>query len=138
MDRCADFKALSVKQRRDFIYANRLYKLCFKRNHVSKECKNQRASCRHCKGISNRHHYLLHENKNYLNNISENSNSPVEVIENHNCQDKRPAISLQTVSVIVRNGDNQIEINGLLDSGSNCSFISREIAKTQRLKEFDQ
>ena len=132
LDRCADFKALSVKQRRDFIYVNRLCKICFKKNHIAKNCRNQRALCRRCKGSNNTHHFLLHEDRN-----DSNGEIPVESIENNNCQDKKDAISLQTVPVIVRNGEKQIKINALLDSGSNCSFLSKEIVKTLGLKEFD-
>ena len=135
LDRCAEFKALSIKQGRDFIYANRLCKICFKRNHVAKNCKNLRALCRRCKGTSNTHHYLLHENRSEL--INNNGETPVESVENNKCQDKRHAISLQTVPVWVRNGDNKIKINALLDSGSNCSFISKDVVKALGLQEFD-
>jgi len=37
LDRCAQFKALSVKDRRDFVYTNRLCRICFKKNHMAKD-----------------------------------------------------------------------------------------------------
>ena len=56
MYNCEKFKALSVKDRRDVCFKNRLCYNCFGSTHVGKECKST-YSCKTCKA---RHHSLLH------------------------------------------------------------------------------
>ena len=135
LDNCALFKALSVKDRRDFTYANRLCKICLKRNHMAKDCRNQRAMCKRCKSGNNKHHFLLHEMRNEREDqIDLNQN---EMLESNNCNFKTGGISLQTVPVIIRNGNKKLKINCLIDSGSNSSFISKDVVKALGLTEFN-
>ena len=134
LDRCAEFKALTVKERRDFVYANRLCKICFKRNHFAKDCKNKRALCKRCRSDKNKHHFLLHEN---CVGLEASQTHTSEVVESNNCQIQQSAISLQTVPVFVQSGENRIKINALLDSGSNTSFISQSLIKTLGIEPYD-
>ena len=130
---CDEFKLLSVEQKREFVFKNRLCFLCLKGNHTAKQCKNFKSECRNCvKG--NRHHYLLHKQRTE----PEANMNAVSEVESSNCFVKSNVISLQTVPVILSNGDRKIKINALLDPGSNTSFVSRSIAEELKLKDFGQ
>ena len=125
LNACDEFKSLKVEQRRDFVFKNKLCFLCLKGNHTAKKCNNPRWECRSCEK-GNRHHFLLHVNRN-------EEQHETTSLESNNCQVRNAKISLQTIPVLISHGDRKIKINALLDPGSNTSFISKTVADELQL-----
>ena len=129
LDSCDSFKALTVKQRRDFVYKNKLCRVCLKPNHIAKDCKNGRGRCRTCPQAT--HHFLLHEKP-----VTQTSDSNDDSVESHSFHLQSGSISLQTIPVKISNGNKTIIVNALLDIGSNSSFIRESLVKELGLKEY--
>ena len=133
LDTCTEFKSLSVNERRDFVFRNRLCRLCLKPNHVAKDCRNLRAQCKRCSG-DNKHHFLLHQNSE----VTIDQQKKASVIENNNCQMHRQVTSLSTVPLKICYNNREMLINAILDAGSNTSFISKEVVDFLNIPTFDK
>lgn len=59
MNKCPDFSALTLQERKEFVFSNKLCFGCFKKSHFSKDCQH-RHICEKCKG---KHPTLLHEDR---------------------------------------------------------------------------
>ena len=142
LDTCAEFKALNVTERRDFVFKNRLCRLCLKSNHVAKDCRNPRAQCKKCSN-GNKHHFLLHMPNAVSEvtlhvNCEKESKDNVGLIKNNNCQIKHQITSLQTVPVKIRYNSKELCINAIIDVGSTNSFVTKEVIDILKIPTFDK
>ncbi|XP_075163011.1 uncharacterized protein LOC142235633 [Haematobia irritans] len=149
---CEEFRALSVKDRMKFVYANKMCANCFSTSHFRTSCTSSQ-SCREC---NKKHHTLLHlhtkKNKNttrgnsppdFENAHASSSNesqpednntaeSSIEAVQAHFAQNEGTTI-LPTALIDIENCGERFTIRALLDAGSEKSFISKKIQQTLSL-----
>lgn len=119
---CSKFKAAAVSERLKFIENNKHCKICLN-NHAGK-CKFS-FKCSVCKSD---HNSLLHQ---YINETN--------VVSTHHCLSRTSStnVLLPTVRVKVKAQDGkEYFVRGLLDSGSQTSFICSELAKKLKCRTF--
>ena len=118
---CDEFQKKSIPDRRKLIHEKKCCYNCMSPKHSVKECRS-RVSCRHCK---KRHHSSLHD-PNYAN-----SNDTPEVESNYGKSNFHTY--LQVIPVTVSNGGESIEVNALLDTGSDTTLIKSSLASRLNL-----
>ena len=137
LDVCPKFKALTAKDKKEFVFNAKLCRLCLKPNHIARDCTNKRNRCPKCPQNA-LHHFLLHD-ENYsqrrVQDVSQNSNSN-DILESHNVHMHSELISLQTVPIRISNGNRSLTVNALLDIGSNSSFVSQSVIEELQLKPY--
>ncbi|XP_063825537.1 uncharacterized protein LOC135075125 isoform X1 [Ostrinia nubilalis] len=116
--KCDKFLAISPEERLNFISQNNLCKICF--NSHTNKCKFH-FKCEQCKDKS--HNTLLHCNEK----VSMHSNSNVSTI-------LLPTIKAK---VLCRDGKSHKVVRGLVDSGSQVSFMTADLAKALQLPLID-
>lgn len=146
--KCIKFIALPIKDKREFIWKNKLCYNCLGANHTVNQCNSN--ACRQCGG---KHHSLLHEVKK--NNQEGNDQSQTEVSfteANHettkNATVNRTAlvahgssyqILLATAKVPLITAQGKIiQARALLDSASQTSFITTNLCKQLNLNTYMQ
>ena len=97
-----------------------MFRLYVSKSHVAKDCISK-YSCGK-EGCGKKHHNLLHEDKKA--NI--NSCNTLQI--------QNAVTYLQVLPVIVTNGSNQVKTKALLDTGSDTTLITAELAKQLNLK----
>ena len=116
---------MSITKRIDFVTKQRLCKSCFSKTHAIKDCI--------CKWIctanlcGKKHHTLLHQGdiqqQASINNTFSQRNQKVGNIT-----------FLQVIPVKISNSSETLEVNALLDSGSDVTLITTKIADQLQLK----
>ena len=118
---CDEFQKKSIPDRRKLINEKKCCYNCMSPKHSVKDCKS-RVCCRHCK---KRHHSSLHD-PNYAD-----SNDTPEVKANYGKSNLYTY--LQVIPITVSNGEKSIEVNALLDTGSDTTLIKSSLASKLNL-----
>lgn len=147
---CPAFLKMSLTSREAFLRAQSLCRNCLKRGHLARECSSK-FSCRNCKA---RHHTLLcfkGERKDSGNQQSEKENSrknnddtasgskaanasSVETASSNSAQRSASQVLLATAVVVVEdNQGSRYSARALLDSGSECNFISEGLSQLMKV-----
>lgn len=114
---CTVFKDKSPKERYQIIRDLKRCFLCFS-EHMVTQCKHNKL-CSECGG---RHHTLLHFNTSNSDVEPPAVNALLSSADNH---PYRPKVLLSTLSVLVQDLSGHFqEARALLDSGSQCSFMT--------------
>ena len=147
LNSCPQFRAISVANRHQFVIGKRLCFNCLHPDHSSKDCQSK-FSCRECKM---KHHTLLHRTQkpsnppqvgdNGRNTFQASGSSASQKDSNSkfttghlNTDSQNNTVLLSTVVVSIRNGSGKpIRMRALLDSGSQASFITANMAKALML-----
>lgn len=141
---CASFLKMSVSERDKKIRALKLCINCLRKGHNSGACK--RGTCRKC---NQKHNSLLHFEKNVPSSVGQNDTNNDTII-NKNSQDMVGAsdattslsacesvehVFLCTVFVQIAGRDGNFHtIRALLDSGSQSSFVTKDLSKRLNVK----
>lgn len=132
---CEKMKKMSVEQRKDLLKTQNRCFNCLNNNHNVFNCKS-RFRCRYC---GRKHHTLIHENQPENSSISNLASQTVQIqkeetkVDNYSTQ-VGTAI-LPTALVNVYDGfKNKQTCRVLLDSGSQCSFITESCVQRLQLK----
>ncbi|XP_055528072.1 uncharacterized protein LOC129720607 [Wyeomyia smithii] len=143
---CPTFQKMSVASRESLLRTQSLCRNCFKRGHQAKSCSSK-YSCRKCKG---RHHTLVCFQKNGEGEKQRTTEEPgpsrnnavsladtstrtantsvTEIISTNFSQKRSTNILLATAVVLVEDDEGlQYPARALLDSGSECNFISEQL-----------
>lgn len=148
---CGSFSKLSTEEKDKEVRRHQLCRNCLRKGHHSKDCSSS-SNCRKCRG---RHHTLLCSNESSpqstSKSVSPQQAKPIEasqvtdspttsasakIVESVNCSaagHKQRTVLLAT-AVIILVDDSGVEHLGraLLDSGSECCFITERFS--QRMK----
>ena len=130
---CPTYQKADVNRRWEIVKQNNRCRKCLRAHHTNICKKPDGTTCNKC---TRRHHRSLHnegtsttEPRQGPENASV-SNASQEAY-NYNIQGKRSALTIcpvQTVKIKDKDG-NYIEVLAMLDSGSNTSFMSKNVAK---------
>ena len=141
---CSQFKGMCLADRHKFIKDKKLCFNCFQSGHSSNACPSKFA-CRECKM---KHHTLLHRpqkqlpdqrtsTKTYssMNSTSNKMESTKQFTTGHFSDDNEiNTVLLSTSLVTIRNSSGDaIKLRALLDSGSQASFVTEDVAKALML-----
>lgn len=126
--RCEKFKQLSLEQRREQVPKLNLCFNCLGGGHRSKECK--RPACKIC----NKHHHILLHNSEQPGAKVEATQKTEEmekaVVVTHAAHREKEVILLSTARISVKAANGQyLECTALLDSGSQSSFVTKELCE---------
>ena len=141
IEQCPGFQGLNVAKRWDLVRLLDLCSCCLRSGHWAKDCKASK--CGTCNGG---HHSTLHSDRS--SNVRSTSSaqtgqgkpqsttktkaiSNVGAIgaEGNSCK-----ASLMTVPVEIQHGDVRVRATALLDSGSDCSYITTKLEKALSLQ----
>ena len=121
----SQFKKMSVTNRIDFEKNQRLCKNCFSKTHAIKDCICK-WKCR-ANLCSKKHHTLLCQDDTQqqanINNTFSQHNQKVDSIT-----------FLQVIPLKISNGSKTLDVNALLDSGSDATLITSKLAHQLQLK----
>ncbi|XP_064653107.1 uncharacterized protein LOC135503463 [Lineus longissimus] len=127
---CPQFKGKSFKQKRELVRNNKLCIICLAKGHFIQDCKSS-YNCQVCQG---RHHTLLHRSdtdKPKMDNTEKTKSKSYAVIRSSNTK-----VALHVVPIkLVGPESDTIQTYALLDTGSEESFIDKEIARRLKIKE---
>ncbi|XP_055633970.1 uncharacterized protein LOC129774278 [Toxorhynchites rutilus septentrionalis] len=152
---CPKFQSLPVSARDKLLRSLALCRNCFRRGHQATEC-NSRYVCRNCKG---KHHTLVcfrpeevqpakrtseirvsteSSSKGLQHNVEDNtpSTSSGTIVVTSNTASKGTSSVLLATAVVLVVGENGITYpaRALLDSGSECNFMSDQFSQLLRIK----
>ncbi|XP_065084850.1 uncharacterized protein LOC135707056 [Ochlerotatus camptorhynchus] len=149
---CPAFQKMSLSSRESFLRAQSLCRNCLKRGHLARDCSSK-FSCRNCKA---RHHTLLcfkGEGRSSRNGSPEKANSgktgnrndssfdpkaanaaSVETASSNTAQLPTSQVLLATAVVVIEdNQGSRYPARALLDSGSECNFISEGLSQLMKV-----
>ncbi|XP_065082558.1 uncharacterized protein LOC135704945 [Ochlerotatus camptorhynchus] len=149
---CPAFLKMSLSSRESFLRAQSLCRNCLKRGHLARDCSSK-FSCRNCKA---RHHTLLcfkGEGRSSRNGSPEKANSgktgnrndssfdpkaanaaSVETASSNTAQLPTSQVLLATAVVVIEdNQGSRYPARALLDSGSECNFISEGLSQLMKV-----
>lgn len=118
---CPDFILLSPGERYNQATVLKLCFNCLRADHHTKVCEN--GTCRKCGG---RHHSLLHY-KNYQGPQTTSTTQAAHLGTNIN--DHQVLLATAIAHTIDINKDHQHQLRILLDSGSQCNFVTESFVK---------
>lgn len=150
---CPTFQKMSVASRESFIRNNNLCRNCLRSGHQAKKCTS-RFSCRNCKA---RHHTMVCFQPEGGGNARSNPTEMVPTTSNNNQRQSTPGetastaageqvsshvanrrtskILLATAVVLIENEHGlRVPARALLDSGSECNFISEKLCQQLRIQ----
>ncbi|CAK1587363.1 unnamed protein product [Parnassius mnemosyne] len=113
---CPQFKLMSASDRIKFATSNKLCEVCL--NNHSKKCRYH-FKCNVCK---EGHNTLLHEDK---------ASSPVTLMSE--AASEQVLLPTAQVKLLASNGT-EVHVKALLDTGSQASFVTRELANLLKLQ----
>ncbi|XP_065087746.1 uncharacterized protein LOC135709364 [Ochlerotatus camptorhynchus] len=146
---CPAFLKMSLSSRESFLRAQSLCRNCLKRGHLARDCSSK-FSCRNCKA---RHHTLLCEGRSSRNGSPEKTNSgnsgnrndsssdptavnaaSVETASSNTAQLPTSQVLLATAVVVIEDSQgSRYPARALLDSGSECNFISESLSQLMKV-----
>ncbi|XP_058449236.1 uncharacterized protein LOC131429202 [Malaya genurostris] len=139
---CPSFQGMSVASRESHIRSQSLCRNCFKKGHQAKDCASK-FSCKKCKG---RHHTMVCFKPNDENHVKNTSGegeastskrnttvinvAATDTVISNMAQNRTTKVLLATAIVLVED-DNAVchPARALLDSGSECNFISERMCQ---------
>ena len=116
---CHQFKMKPVKDRNDFAAKEKIYKNCFKKTHLLKDCI---CSIKCCVAVKSITPYCI--SKAHIKQL---------IKQDFTKPDKLYSF-LQVMPVTVIHGANTTVVNTLLDSGSDTTLITSDLAEILKLK----
>ena len=126
LDQCTLFAGLGVPERWEFLKSNKRCFRCLAANHMIRDCKSvKRCGVDQCPKI---HHPLLHSQ-----NLSEEVGCKRFVCGSHSMADVE--VRLGFVPVQVRGNHKTIRTYAFLDNGSDCTLVTRKVARILGLTE---
>ena len=127
---CYLAQKMSLADRKSVIVKNKACFKCLKEKHGARFCRNKSLSCGFCG--DKWHHILLCPKKEGEFNKVENESPTSNTLSNQTQDNVR--VYLQTVPVKVCNGNQELVLRGLLDSGSENSYVSQRAVSKLHLK----
>ena len=123
---CPQWQEMTVKERRDKLFALKRCTRCLAwstktRPHTFKDCKKK---CKVCDGP---HHIVLCPKQNVHADKQTNSSSALTTSSLSSSVKTQTDVLLQTIKVPVRGKGRQVEAVVLFDTGSDKSYISKEL-----------
>lgn len=129
LHQCKLFLALTVPERWEKVKHFKVCSNCFRKGPFSRQCRCY--ACKHCKF---KHNYLLHSTANAVENTETQPNAHSEATVSFSSQMAQCHVLLATAEVLVEDRHKKLrKARMVLDSGSQSSFISLEIAKELNL-----
>ncbi|VDP06378.1 unnamed protein product, partial [Schistosoma mattheei] len=127
LDQCEGFRDKSVSERIEFVSKKKLCNVCLKANHIARNCRAPR-SCA-VEGCGWRHHTLLHKKweEQRDNNNSAHINTQLCTEKSVECVQKQVAFAI--VPVLVKNGEKSVQTCAFLNSMSDASLITEDLAR---------
>jgi len=123
IDQCPEFKALPVTKRWDLVRLLNLCSCCLTNGHWASDCRKGR--CSRCSGA---HHDLLHRPpKPRSEGQSDGAGSRSQHVTNAGNKPSS-SVTFMTVNVKLKESRSRKSVTALLDSGSNCSYVTKELA----------
>ncbi|CAH8494135.1 unnamed protein product [Schistosoma mattheei] len=132
LDQCQKFKDKKVRERKEFVLRHKLCNVCLKANHVAKNCRSPR-SCA-VEGCGWRHHTLLHELREEPRNTNIDAHINTQLCTEKSVERVQKQAAFAIVPVLVRNGEKVAQTCAFLDSGSDASLITEDLAKRLNLE----
>ncbi|CAH8492347.1 unnamed protein product [Schistosoma haematobium] len=132
LDQCQKFKDKNVRERKEFVLRHKLCNVCLKANHVAKNCRSPR-SCA-VEGCGWRHHTLLHELREEPRNTNIDAHINTQLCTEKSVESVQKHAAFAIVPVLVRNGEKVAQTCAFLDSGSDASLITEDLAKRLNLE----
>ena len=120
---CKDFLAKTPAERNNFVFDNKLCFNCLSKGHQLNDCKSD-FRCRE-ENCNRKHHTLLHQDLKAGDLTINNCNIDRD-IDN--------TTYLQIIPVTIHNNNDSVRTWALLDTGSDATLISEEIAHKLKLK----
>ena len=129
---CPTIKGKSTKDIIDLVSKLKLCKLCFSKNHKTSDCPSKDYyKCKHCPKTN--HNSLLH--------MATTTQTSTPKVKSINYVGKQPNDYGKAIPNVLRvraygnrSGTNPVEINVFLDSGSNATLITANLAQLLKLK----
>ena len=118
---CFKFKKLDLTQKQDVVKKNNLCFCCLRTGHGSGSCD------RVCSKCSKKHHYHLHEEKTGSNKSVNEKTAAAGMVASTTFKDRGRA-SLGVLRVRAQSDGKEVVCWALVDSGSNTTFIKRNVA----------
>ena len=112
--------------RRELVNKNNLCFNCLSSDHMTSQCRSKHSY--KVSGCSKGHHTLLHREMLTKNSITLTRNDG-------NTQTLNVSTLLQIVPVIIKNGNESVKSNTLLDSGTDIALINKDLASKLNLSE---
>ena len=125
---CFLFKKLSLQEKRDAVKKNNLCFRCLKAGHGSASCDKLCSKC------SMKHHFHLHEEKVDSSKQTEDKKTAAAGVVASSTFKDRGRASLGVLRVCAKNEDKKVMCWALVDSGSNTTFIKRNVADALGIK----
>ncbi|CAH8290201.1 unnamed protein product [Schistosoma bovis] len=132
LDQCQKFKDKNVRERKEFVLRHKLCNVCLKANHVAKNCRSPR-SCA-VEGCGWRHHTLLHELREEPRNTNIDAHINTQLCTEKSVESVQKQAAFAIVPVLVRSGEKVAQTCAFLDSGSDASLITEDLAKRLNLE----
>ncbi|XP_065072758.1 uncharacterized protein LOC135697100 [Ochlerotatus camptorhynchus] len=149
---CPAFLEMSLSSRESFIRAQSLCRNCLKRGHLARDCSSM-FSCRNCKaghhtllcfkgeGRSSRNGSPKKANLGKSGNWNDSSSDPkaanaasVQIVSSNTAQSHTSQVILATAVVVIEdNQGSRYPARALLDSGSQCNFISEDLSQLMKV-----
>ena len=125
-------KITTVKDRRDILLRSGRCFNCLKTRHKSREC-NSLQNCRYC---HKRHHQSICDQSPALKKTSDDADKTKSTTASASSKASRgrKVILLQTARAVAINGTERASIRILLDSGSQLSYVTKDLQEHLRLK----
>ncbi|XP_055527692.1 uncharacterized protein LOC129720263 [Wyeomyia smithii] len=154
---CSSFSQMSVSEKEQLVRRNQLCRNCLRRGHMAKDCSSE-SSCRKCQG---RHHTQLcmqRSNQNssasvaqaveplnqhdppgqFSSNKAPHSSTPAAHTSITSCtsqKERRTKVLLATAMIIlVDDVGNEHTARALLDSGSECCFVTERVSQRMKIQ----
>ncbi|KAL0841422.1 hypothetical protein ABMA28_015106 [Loxostege sticticalis] len=125
---CNSAMKMTLEERKEFLKKNRACMLCLKKGHIAKVCRK----FPRCVVCGKRHYTLMcSEISKSIDTASGIATESKEVLSQA-CTNVSTVL-LQTIKLKVRNGDKDITIRALLDSGAQRTFIKKSVAEELKM-----
>ena len=125
---CFRFKKLSLQEKRDVVKKNNLCFRCLKPGHGSATCDKVCSKC------SKKHHYHMHEDASDSSKPTDDKKTAAAGVVASTTFKDRGRASLGVLRVRVQSEDREVMCWALVDSGSNTTFIKRNVADKLGIK----
>ncbi|CAH8638238.1 unnamed protein product [Schistosoma rodhaini] len=126
LDQCETFRDKDVSERIEFVLRKKLCNVCLKANHIARNCRAPR-SCA-VDGCGWRHHTLLHRKREEQSDSNSNVHINTQLCTEESAKHVQGQVAFAIVPVLVKNGERSFQTCAFLDSGSDASLITEDLA----------